>query len=184
MNISSISCNKVPEVEEGLLTSEDIKSPNFQEKSSPSAAGMVAWQPDPYLLFSWPLLFPLSLAGSLSKYTGAPGEGVQPDCLQREAALNCCGSKYSESVEDDGRDGVLLVFHWCSIGVLLVFCCPQPQQPTEGKQTPLSFKKKLSQGLLADASALLADVDTFVPYPSSTTQLWTIKLSKKSVWEL
>lgn len=104
----------------------------------------------------------------LSKYTEAPGEGVQPDFLQHGAALNCCGSKYSESVEDGWKGGVHLMF-----------CCPQPPQPTEGKQTPLSFKKKLSQGLIADGSALLADVDTFVPYSSFTTQFWTIKLSKK-----
>lgn len=86
----------------------------------------------------------------------------------------------TQSVENEAKDGVL----FCSLDVLLVFCCPQPPQPTEGKQTPLSFKKKLSQGLLADGSALLADVDIFVPYPSSTTQLWTIKLSKKSVWKI
>lgn len=39
VNISSMSCNKVLEIGEGLLTSEDIKSPNFQEKSRPSAGG-------------------------------------------------------------------------------------------------------------------------------------------------
>lgn len=65
VDVSSLSCNKVPEVEEGLLTSEDIKSPNFQKKSSPSAAGMVVRQPDLFFLCSRPLLFPLSLPRSL-----------------------------------------------------------------------------------------------------------------------
>jgi len=52
MNASSISYNEVPEVEEGLLSSEDIKRHNFPDKSSSSDAGMTVWQPDPFLLFS------------------------------------------------------------------------------------------------------------------------------------
>lgn len=118
VNIKSISCSNVLEAEEGLLTIGDIKSPNFQEKSSPPTAGMVVRQPDLALLCSWPLLFPLSFTVSLSKYTGAPGEGVQPGFLQHGAALSCCGSKHS--VSGGWREGwCSVLFSWCSLGVLL-----------------------------------------------------------------
>lgn len=94
MNISSISSNEVPEVEESLLSSEDIKKHNFWDKSSPSHAGMTVWQPDPFLLFSRPHFFPWRLADPLAKHRAAPAEGIQPHSREQEAALNCGGSKY------------------------------------------------------------------------------------------
>ena len=100
---------------------------------------MTVWQPDPFLLFSWPHFFPLRLAKSLSKYTVAPAEGLQPDFLQHEAALKLL---WKQIFLGHGR------MMWKS-DILL-----SPAPTAHRKWTLLCSKNKLSQSLLADESAL------------------------------